>query len=66
MAKMYSGPKEDFSAQNLLKRELWDDKLHESKLSAVHGRFMKPSCRAITKGLHEHPPDECFFSILTS
>ncbi|KAK0646951.1 hypothetical protein B0T16DRAFT_171165 [Cercophora newfieldiana] len=32
---------------NALQRELWHDQLHDPAYMAVHGRFMKPLCRAI-------------------
>jgi hypothetical protein len=47
MAKLYFGQKEDIPTQNLMKKELWADKQHESVDSTVHSRFMKPLCRRI-------------------
>jgi hypothetical protein len=50
MAKIYSDYKEDVPTLDLMKRELWADKQHESVGTAVHSRFMKPSCRPILDG----------------
>ncbi|SRR6266536_2798815 len=50
MAKIYSEQDEDISTQDLMKRALWTDKQHKSADSAVHSRFMKPSCRPILEG----------------
>jgi len=40
----------DQPCPDLLRDELWKHQLHNPVSSFVHGRFMKPLCRALPEG----------------
>jgi hypothetical protein len=50
MAQLRAEGDGDKTTQDPLRDELWRDQLHDTMVTAAHGRFMAPICRSISEG----------------